>query len=210
MRESSVLSRTLVSGRADGAAPDFSDTRDVALRVRSGSPLCAFDANLKIVEWNKAAESLTGVSAQDAVGRPCWEVLGGRADDGSLVCHRGCSGARLALTGWPLRPQALTIKAAAGRRRIVADTVSCGDVVLHLFHPAPNPEVGEHAPRVRLTPRRLQVLRLLSEGMRVPKVAARLGVREATARNHVHALLVDLDAHSQLEAVSKGRELGLI
>ena len=182
----------------------------MALRVRSGSPLCAFDANLRIVEWNKAAESVTGVSARDAVGRPCWEVLGGRADDGSLVCHKGCSGARLALTGWPLRPQALTIKTAAGRRRIVADTVSCGDVVVHLFRTAPKPEVQERVPRVRLTPRRLQVLRLLGDGMRVPKIAARLGVREATARNHVHALLVDLDAHSQLEAVSKGRDQGLI
>ena len=122
----------------------------------------------------------------------------------------GFSGARLALTGWPLRPQALTIKTAAGRRRIVADTVSCGDVVVHLFRTAPKPEVQERVPRVRLTPRRLQVLRLLGDGMRVPKIAARLGVREATARNHVHALLVDLDAHSQLEAVSKGRDQGLI
>jgi len=172
--------------------------------------MCAFDENLRIVAWNAAVETLTGVPAREALDQPCWTVLGGRGDDGSLICHRGCSGARLARTGWPVRPRALTIKTAAGRKRVCVETVTAGDLTVHLMRPAPKPDPPEPVPDVRLTPRRLQVLRLLADGDSVRSIAKRLGVRESTARNHVHALLVDLDAHSQLEAVSRARAQRLI
>ena len=67
---------------------------------RSGDAVFAFDADLMIVSWNRAAEELTGVSAEEAVGRYCWEVLGGHDERGNLVCHRGCSTARLARERW--------------------------------------------------------------------------------------------------------------
>jgi DNA-binding NarL/FixJ family response regulator len=51
---------------------------------------------------------------------------------------------------------------------------------------------------------------LLGQGVPVKSVAARLGIRETTARNHVRAVLVELGAHSQLEAVATGRRLGLL
>ena len=204
----SVLFRSAVRAPADGARDPAIDTRVVARRLRSGSALCAFDGDLEIVEWNDAAEALTGIPAREAVGRPCWEVLGGRGDDGSLVCHRGCSGARLALTGWPLKPQALTIRTGAGRRRVIATTVAADDLVIHLLEPAPEREEEAAVRPATLTPRRLQVLHLLAAGLSVRSIASRLGVTEATTRNHVHGVLVDLDAHSQLEAVSKAREQG--
>lgn len=186
----------------------------MSFRLRSGTALCAFDANLEIVAWNEAAEELTGVREREAVGRPCWAVLCGTTDDGSLVCHRGCSGARLARTGWPLGPQTLNIKTARGRRRVTLETVTLRregeQVIVHLFRPD---DGGNQRPRrrtVTLTPRRLQILHLLGEGVPVRRIARRLDLREATVRNHVHGLLVDLDAHSQLEAVAKGREQGLV
>jgi PAS domain S-box-containing protein len=43
---------------------------------RSGDALFAFDADLTIVSWNRAAEELTAVSANEAVGRSCWECAG--------------------------------------------------------------------------------------------------------------------------------------
>jgi DNA-binding CsgD family transcriptional regulator len=190
------------------------DTRGVYLRLRSGTALCAFDGDLEVVAWNEAAEELTGIREREALGRPCWAVLAGTADDGSLVCHKGCSGARLACKGWPLGPQTLNIKTAYGRRRVRVETVTLHrdreQLIVHLFHPSARRERRPCRQTVKLTPRRLQILRLLAEGMPVRQIARRLSLREATVRNHVHALLVDLDAHSQLEAVAKGRDHGLI
>jgi PAS domain S-box-containing protein len=59
------------------------------MEFRSGDALLVFDDNLTIVAWNGAAEELTGIASAEAVGRPCWEVLGGVDERGSLACHPG-------------------------------------------------------------------------------------------------------------------------
>lgn len=176
--------------------------------------MCAFGPNLRLVEWNKGAEKLTGIRAKDAIGRPCWDVLAGRADDGSLICHKGCSSARLAREGWPLRPQALSIRTAHGRRRVAVDTVSVdGSLIVHLLRaeldPCPHHRRAKQRP-VTLTERQLEVLRLLGQGIPARGIAGRLGLTEATVRNHIQAVLHELEAHSQLEAVYRARSDGLI
>ncbi len=85
---------------------------------RTGDALFLFDEDLTIRSWNAGAEALTGVEADEAVGRPCWDVLGGFDDSGALVCHRGCSHARLARQGWPVRCHQIVIKTRTGRRRV--------------------------------------------------------------------------------------------
>jgi DNA-binding CsgD family transcriptional regulator len=178
--------------------------------------MCAFGADLRIVSWNDGAERLTGIPAEEAVGNRCWEVLGGHADDGSLVCHKGCSGARLAREGWPLSTQTLTIKTANGRRRVAVETITSfedsGFLMMHLMRPAPE-QVAQPCNRQRratLTPRQLEVLKLLEAGIRARGIAERLSLTESTVRNHVRTLLAELGAHSQLEAVYKARCQGLL
>jgi DNA-binding NarL/FixJ family response regulator len=53
-----------------------------------------------------------------------------------------------------------------------------------------------------LTKRELEVLALMAEGLANKTMAARLGLRLNTVRNHVQNLLVKLGAHSKLEAVA--------
>jgi DNA-binding CsgD family transcriptional regulator len=65
-------------------------------------------------------------------------------------------------------------------------------------------------PAPALTPRQLETLRLLGEGLDTRQIAERLGVAEETARNHIRALLRALGVHSRLEAVVAGRRLGLL
>jgi DNA-binding CsgD family transcriptional regulator len=200
---------------ADGAAARAPDTRRVQPRLRSGSALCAFGSDLDVVAWNEAAERLTGVRAREALGRPCWAVLRGTGDDGSLVCHQGCSGARLARNGWPVAEQFLTISTTQGRRRVAVETVTArherSAVTIHLLRPAPRTAVPARAPEaVSLSPRRREVLGLLSEGLSARAIAARLRTRESTVRSHIHGVLVELDAHSQLQAVAKARRLGWV
>ncbi len=62
----------------------------------------------------------------------------------------------------------------------------------------------------RLTPRELEVLRLLHGGLSNQEIAGRLGITVATVKNHVHHLLAKLGAHSRGEAASAGRRLGLL
>jgi len=69
---------------------------------------------------------------------------------------------------------------------------------------------AEPEPSVRLTKRQREVLQLLAEGEPAKVVAARLGIREVTARNHIRAILIELGCHSQLAAVAEARRRGLL
>jgi DNA-binding CsgD family transcriptional regulator len=156
---------------------------------RSGDALFTFASDLTIVAWNPAAEELTGVSAED----------------------RGCATARLAREGWPVPCQLLHIKAREGERKVEVITITVDDgehqLFLHLMVP-----VDPRSPSVResLTARQSQVLELLADGLPAKVIAARLGVAEATIRSHIHAILVELGTHSQLEAIAKARRLQLV
>jgi PAS domain S-box-containing protein len=182
-----------------------------ATSFRSGDALFAFDSDLTIVSWNRATEELTGVSAAEAVGRHCWEVLGGHDESGNVVCHEGCSTARLARKGWPVSCQGLLIEAGEGERPVQVATVAVdvGDRPLFLHVLVPR---DSRSPPTRqlLTPRQHEVLRLLAQGTPAKAIAVQLEIAEATVRNHIRAVLVSLGAHSQLEAIAKARRLQLV
>jgi PAS domain S-box-containing protein len=182
------------------------------LRITSGDPVLTFDEELEIVSWNTAAEQLTGIAAGDAVGRHCWELLGGHDLQGNVVCHPGCSYARIAREGRPVVGHDLVVKTVRGRRAFVLSTIELERPEGRLFlHVLGGREPGREAKRrPQLTPRQYEVLELLAQGVSVRRLAARLGIRESTARNHVRAVRAALGAHSQLEAVAAARRRGLI
>jgi PAS domain S-box-containing protein len=190
------------------------------MEFRSGDALLVFDDDLNIVSWNQAAEELTGVPSDEAVGRPCWEVLGGLDEQGALVCHRGCSGARLVRKGWPVGPQHLLVKTAGGRRKVAVSTIAVDNesspLYLHVLRNGIElaaEEDGEAKPsgrRPTLTPRQLEVLGLIAAGMPAKAIAEALEIAEPTVRNHIRAILLQLGAHSQLAAVASARRWGLI
>lgn len=53
-----------------------------------------------------------------------------------------------------------------------------------------------------LSPRELDVLRLLAEGLPSPEICERLGISRNTLRTHVGNIMAKLHAHSKLEAVT--------
>jgi DNA-binding NarL/FixJ family response regulator len=61
-----------------------------------------------------------------------------------------------------------------------------------------------------LTPRELQILRMLSEGLANRAIAAQLEISEHTAKFHVGQILAKLAAESRTEAVTIGIRHGLI
>ncbi len=61
-----------------------------------------------------------------------------------------------------------------------------------------------------LTPRELEVLRLMAEGQSNKAVARQLGISEHTVKFHVNAILGKLNVQSRTEAVVRATRLGLI
>lgn len=186
--------------------------------VRSGDAVMAYGEDLQIRLWNRAAEKLTGIPASEALGRHCWEVLCGVDDAGGTVCHAGCARPRLAREGWPLTTHILLIKTVDGRRRVSLSTISigAGDDRLHvnILRPARADDTAAPAADPAgvpvLTGRQAEMLELLAAGHQAKAIAARLCLSETTVRNHIHALLVALGCHSQLEAVATARRHGLV
>ncbi len=64
--------------------------------------------------------------------------------------------------------------------------------------------------RPPLTPRELEILRCLGEGMSNKAVARRLGISAHTVKFHLEAVFAKLPASSRAEAVAKGLRRGLI
>jgi DNA-binding NarL/FixJ family response regulator len=61
-----------------------------------------------------------------------------------------------------------------------------------------------------LTPREMDVLRLLAQGLPNRKIAAQLAINERTVKYHVGAILAKLEAANRTAAVMRAIEQGLI
>jgi DNA-binding NarL/FixJ family response regulator len=66
------------------------------------------------------------------------------------------------------------------------------------------------APVVMLTPRELEVLRMMADGAANKEIAWKLGISEHTVKFHVASILGKLDAGTRTEAVARGLRTGLI
>lgn len=73
------------------------------------------------------------------------------------------------------------------------------------------PEFTEFAVEIdQLTPREIEVLRLLADGVGNKEIASRLGISDHTVKFHISSILDKLGAASRTEAVTLGIRTGLI
>ena len=169
----------------------------MAIEFRSGDALFAFDGDMTILSWNAAAEELTGIPEKEALGKQCWEVVGGVDEHGSLVCHSGCSGARLAGEGWPVRCQRLLVKTGAGgRKEVWVSTIAVkngdGPVYVHVLRNGLDIGPIEQEPPsgrpTAPTKRQLEVLALTTRGSPRKAISQQLDIAELTVRNHIRSI----------------------
>lgn len=119
-----------------------------------------------------------------------------------------------AAEAWAAGAQGLLMRDADAERLVAAVTAVAHG--LTAFDPALGAAlvpVREHAPLPpleALTPRELEVLRLLAEGLSNKAIAHRLGISEHTVKFHTNAILGKLGAQSRTEAVVRATRLGLI
>lgn len=185
--------------------------------LRSGAPLFTFDDGQRIVSWNSAAEAVTGIPAAEVVGRYCWEVLCAHDEAGALVCHAGCSFHRLLRESWPVAPTTLVIRTSTGPRRMRVPMIAVHEralfaaVLLEPGEPANEARTAEALDTpVSLTSRQREVLAMLADGKQARAIADELRLSEMTVRNHIRAILRELECPSQLAAVAKAHRLGLV
>ena len=71
-------------------------------------------------------------------------------------------------------------------------------------------EAADHPPAEGLTPREIDVLELLAEGLSNKGIARRLGISDQTVKFHVASITGKLGAHSRTAAVRLAVRRGLI
>jgi len=80
--------------------------------------------------------------------------------------------------------------------------------------PGVSPEVqarlAERSVRPELTPRELEILQLISQGMQNKEIAASLGISEATAQVHVKNILAKLDVRHRTAALNVALRRGIV
>ena len=70
--------------------------------------------------------------------------------------------------------------------------------------------LAEHTPRIGLTPREIEVLRLVAEGLSNAQVAERIGRTEGTVKVHLKNILQKLEVKDRTEAVTTALRRGFI
>lgn len=155
-------------------------------------------------------------------------------------CLEGCPSMRALKAGEVPGAVDVRILCASGERRevtvtpmVVAGRGNDAPVLVHVIHDSSGSEspesvreglvrrgadvVSDHpaaapdsAPGSELTPRELEVLRLVALGRSTPEIAGELAISSHTVLNHIRNLRSKLDAASKLEAVVAAIRLGLL
>jgi len=195
------------------------------------------DGTSRIIYWNDSATEILGYERAEAMGRPCYDVLKGMGERGSVVCSPECSLKSCAFRGEKIHNFNLLTAHKDGRTHWLNMSTMCatdfdghGTVVVHMFRDidrlqragdllgefmiraaelsAPVPLPVKLRVEAKLTSREREVLTLLGEGLSTKEIAQKLTVSEATARNHVQSILNKLGVHSRLEAALYARDHG--
>jgi NarL family two-component system response regulator LiaR len=76
--------------------------------------------------------------------------------------------------------------------------------------PQPQPAPDEMLKRLGITPREYEILQLIAHGLSNREIGERLFVSENTVKTHSSRLFGKLEVNRRVQAVQRGRELGLI
>lgn len=112
---------------------------------------------------------------------------------------------------WTAGARGLLLRSADAARLVTAITAAAqGLTVLDPALAGALPLDRPRPPAADLTPREVEVLRLLAEGLANKAIARRLAISDHTVKFHINAILGKLHAQSRTEAVVHAIRLGLI
>ena len=206
--------------------------------ARSGEAVFAIDSSDRIILWNKKCEEMLGRPARAVLGKRCYDVMGGRDENGNVYCYRSCPVAHQArdLPNDPVQRFALSVDTGSGRRSVEVSLFAIPSyhpalsTVVHVLRDGTQkttalerdlaarvevreplwPMATKDGAVVELTAREKEILRSLAEGLSTAAIARKLFIAPVTVRNHVQNLLHKLDVHSKLAAVVYAYQHSLI
>ena len=115
---------------------------------------------------------------------------------------------------WSAGARGMVTREASGEiLEAAVDAAACGLFVSDPDLAAsflPSPLDPEHDLEAVLTPREMEVLQLLAEGMTNKAIAEQLQISRHTVKFHVNAILGKLNAQSRTEAVVRATRSGLL
>lgn len=206
-------------------------------RLLAGDALFVTDERQRIRSWSAGAQRALGFSAEEVVGRRCYEIVMGREPEGHPVCSDACPVTRNARHGRGTAAYDVLARTRDGSARHLSTSVLVLEEkrgsfrVIHLMHEAAAGTVaGTPAARLPvadvpadvdaederlaqaepLTRRELEVLRLFARGSSLQQVADTLSISVLTARNHATNIQHKLGAKNRLQMVLEGMRRGLI
>lgn len=217
----------------------------VSLLAQADIGVYAVSLDQRIVFWNRGAERILGYTAEQVVGRHCYEVVSGVTPGGlTPACQEGCPSLRALQAGSVPRAVEMQLLSISGERKtvplttmVVSGAIRDMPIIVHLFESGDWAADGDRAATdVRheltgsgvdifsdraaaaasvaatdtLTPRELEVLRLVSLSRTTDEIATELGISAHTVRNHVRHFRRKLGAATKLEAVLTALRQGVL
>jgi two-component system, NarL family, nitrate/nitrite response regulator NarL len=156
-----------------------------------------------VVVWDLGADALAWLerlAALDELGESRPPVLALLGDD-SAAAEALAAGARGLLFRDAGSERLLTAVRGLASGLLVFD-----DALLPPLPPRPPAQAQPEA----LTPRELEVLQLLAQGLSNRRIGERLGISEHTAKFHVNSIVGKLGAQTRTDAAIRAARLGLV
>src|SRR5215510_4389522 len=139
-------------------------------------------------------------------------AFGTRTVELTRAITRRFNGIRVVVFGIKELPETVTEMIEAGAAGYVREDASVDEFrdVVRLAALASVLRADERAKNVKLTPRELEILRLVAEGLTNKEIAVRLHVEQQTVKNHMHNILERLSLRRRQQAVQYAWEAGML
>ena len=107
-----VVTNFPMSANARRPIPD--DVMGLLSGLQSADGIYCVDRSQRIVHWSESAEQILGHAAEEMLGRPCYEVVGGRDSQNYRFCRRNCPIVENARRGRPTSDYDLLTRTKGG------------------------------------------------------------------------------------------------
>ena len=112
----------------------------VLAQLRTADGLFVTDLRQRIVWWSESAEKILGYTAEQAIGKFCYQLVAGGSFQGHPVCRRNCPVVVSARRGRPLADYDVATHTSSGQRVwtntsviLLRQSAGAQPLILHLF-----------------------------------------------------------------------------